>query len=96
MSDSLRMSVVSDDGDALVSIAGELDLDNAAGLEECFASLPEDAGQRLVVDCSLLTFCDTTGLAVFARHLPLSVRAPHPNFRRILEIAGFNSLIERA
>ncbi|MEU8249050.1 STAS domain-containing protein [Nonomuraea sp. NPDC048916] len=53
----------------VVSLAGEVDVDNAAKVRECLDEAAESPGSRLVVDLSNLTFIDTTGLGVLVRLL---------------------------
>lgn len=54
-------------GPARLRLAGELDMSSAPELNEAIDRLAE-AGQRwLLVDLTDLTFCDSTGIAVFVR-----------------------------
>ncbi|MFC5830872.1 STAS domain-containing protein [Nonomuraea insulae] len=53
----------------VVSLAGEVDLDNASQVRLCLAEAVRTHGPRLVVDLSALTFIDTTGLGVLVRQL---------------------------
>jgi anti-anti-sigma factor len=92
MAVGLSIRVASKDGDPVVVLAGELDFGTADPLDRRLAALSHV--HALILDCALLTFCDTRGLAVLVHHRPLKVRRPHPRFRRILEIAGLATLIE--
>ncbi|MEU0571806.1 STAS domain-containing protein [Nonomuraea sp. NPDC005983] len=53
----------------VVSLAGEVDVDNVSKVRKCLDEAVEDHGPRLVVDLSALTFIDTTGLGVLVRLL---------------------------
>ena len=92
MAVGLSIRVASEKGDPVLVLAGELDIGTADPLDRRLAALSHV--HALVVNCALLTFCDTRGLAVLVRHRPLKIRTPHPRFRRLLEIAGLSSLIE--
>jgi anti-sigma B factor antagonist len=53
----------------VVSLAGEVDLDNVSDVRKCLEEAVETHGPRLVVDLTGLTFIDTTGLGVLVRLL---------------------------
>ncbi|MGW0802887.1 STAS domain-containing protein [Nonomuraea sp. NPDC002799] len=53
----------------VVSLAGEMDLDNVSRVRRCLDEAVETHGSRLVVDLTALTFIDTTGLGVLVRRL---------------------------
>ncbi|MEW9548592.1 STAS domain-containing protein [Nonomuraea sp. NPDC050783] len=53
----------------VVSLAGEVDVDNASRVRQCLGEAVAAHGPRLVVDLSELTFIDTTGLGVLVRQL---------------------------
>jgi anti-sigma B factor antagonist len=91
---SLSLAVAREGDVAVVIAAGAADLDTAPDLDECLSSLQRERDGLLIVDCAQLTFCDTSCVAAFARHLPLRFRNPHPKVRRILEISGFADLID--
>ncbi|MFI8826074.1 STAS domain-containing protein [Streptomyces sp. NPDC053431] len=52
-------------GTVVLTVTGELDHDTAAPLRE--ALVEQDGSGRVVVDCSQLRFCDSTGLNVLLR-----------------------------
>ncbi|MFI7612972.1 anti-sigma factor antagonist [Nonomuraea terrae] len=53
----------------VVSLAGEIDVDNVSDVRKCLDEAVETHGPRLVVDLTGLTFIDTTGLGVLVRLL---------------------------
>jgi anti-sigma B factor antagonist len=53
----------------VVTLAGEVDVDNASRVRRCLGEAVEIHGPRLVVDLTALTFIDTTGLGVLVRQL---------------------------
>jgi anti-anti-sigma factor len=48
----------------VVTLAGELDLDNREQLRATFDTLLNEGRYRIVVDMTGLTFCDSTGLGI--------------------------------
>jgi anti-sigma B factor antagonist len=55
----------------VVSLAGEVDVDNVSEVRRCLDEAVETHGPRLVVDLTGLTFIDTTGLGVLVRQLAM-------------------------
>ncbi|MEV0390878.1 STAS domain-containing protein [Nonomuraea sp. NPDC050643] len=53
----------------VVSLAGEMDVDNVAQVRKCLDEAVQMPKPRLVVDLTALTFIDTTGLGVLVRLL---------------------------
>ncbi|GGT41655.1 anti-sigma-B factor antagonist [Nonomuraea spiralis] len=53
----------------VVTLAGEVDVDNVSRVRKCLDEAVEAHGPRLVVDLTGLTFIDTTGLGVLVRQL---------------------------
>ncbi|MFI8962424.1 STAS domain-containing protein [Streptomyces sp. NPDC053493] len=53
------------DGTVVLAVTGELDHDTASPLKEALRETAPD--ERVVVDCSDLRFCDSTGLNVLLR-----------------------------
>ncbi|WP_327321643.1 STAS domain-containing protein [Streptomyces sp. NBC_01210] len=92
-----RLSVeVRAEADAVVLLlAGELDHDTADPLREGLAEAVE-AGERIVVDCAELRFCDSTGLNVLLRARlaaseaggRLELAALRPPVARMFDITG--------
>jgi anti-sigma B factor antagonist len=85
------------DGGATLRVQGELDISTADQLRRAVAPYLE-AGGRLVLDLSQVTFCDSTGLAVlvgFHKRLAavgggLELYAPVPRVLHLLTITGLN------
>jgi anti-sigma B factor antagonist len=81
-------------GNAIVVLIGELDLETAAELEWVLGELIQAGRPEVVLDCSALSFMTSSGLTVLigaqkqlrqqGRHLTL--RAPRPVVARVLEI----------
>ncbi|NRQ36202.1 STAS domain-containing protein [Nonomuraea sp. NN258] len=53
----------------VVSLRGEVDVDNVSDVRRCLDEAVAAHGPRLVVDMTGLTFIDTTGLGVLVRLL---------------------------
>jgi anti-anti-sigma factor len=56
-----------DGGGACLRLAGELDLSTAPELAAAIDRLAEAGEHRVLLDLTDLTFCDSTGMAVFVR-----------------------------
>ena len=93
---------VSESGAALVlRIGGELDAASRVSIEPEVIAATGSAGS-VVIDLEALTFCDSSGVAMFiaaqtnatARATALAIRNLRPAVRRVFEIAGIDSLIE--
>ncbi|MEV2239771.1 STAS domain-containing protein [Micromonospora sp. NPDC049891] len=54
-------------GPARLRLAGELDMSSAPRLNAVIDRLTSGGQRRLLVDLTELTFCDSTGIAVFVR-----------------------------
>ncbi len=85
------------DGTTTLALSGELDMTNAATLEELVGSVVEQQPVSvLVFDLAALRFVDSTGLRVLitARTLMaerggrIEVCGPQPNVRRLFEVVG--------
>jgi anti-sigma B factor antagonist len=86
-------------GDGVIEVGGELDIRTCARLES-IAGTAADRGEHVVLELSGLTFCDSTGLAVFVRlHKraqaaggTLVLRSPVPRVSGLLTLTGLNRL----
>ncbi|GAA2055589.1 MULTISPECIES: STAS domain-containing protein [Streptomyces] len=81
---------------AVVSPAGELDHHSAGMLRESLDGCVADGCSRIVIDCSALEFCDSTGLNVLlttridaeAAGGGVHLAAMRPVVARVFEITG--------
>lgn len=92
--------VSANDGHAVVTVKGDVDLYTAPVLEQQLTELVDDGAREIVVDVADMTFMDTTGLSVlvttFRRLQPhegrMSLRSPRPSVRKTLEITGLDAV----
>jgi len=88
-------------GRTQVVVAGELDDATASILRERLVQVTANLVGDLVLDIGLLTFVDSTGLALFvAQHKKLQstgsnliILSPSPMARRLFEITGLNQIL---
>ncbi|QFY08413.1 anti-sigma factor antagonist [Nonomuraea phyllanthi] len=69
--DILRMTRRQHGDLVVVSLAGEVDVDNVSQVRACLDEAASAVRPRLVVDLTGLTFIDTTGLGVLVRQLAM-------------------------
>nr|WP_296068960.1 STAS domain-containing protein [uncultured Actinoplanes sp.] len=88
-------------GITVVSLAGELDIEQAGDLRVLFDTLVEDRQVHLLVDLLLLTFCDSVGLSALI-HGFHACRAAGGSFRltgdtglvsRVLRVTGVGEIL---
>ncbi|MFG3349877.1 STAS domain-containing protein [Streptomyces sp. NPDC048018] len=87
-------------GTVVLAVTGELDHDTAAPLREALEE--QDDGERVVVDCSGLRFCDSTGLNVLLRARlrmldgggRLDLAGLRPPVDRMFEITGARTVFQ--
>ncbi|GAA2368038.1 STAS domain-containing protein [Streptomyces cuspidosporus] len=92
----LQVEVRHHGASAVVTPAGELDHHTAEALREPLEACVEEGHARLVVDCSKLEFCDSTGLNVLlgarlkaeAKGGAVHLVAMQPVVARVFEITG--------
>ncbi|WP_026219476.1 anti-sigma factor antagonist [Embleya scabrispora] len=65
MQGGLTVSVSTNGTSAIVTVAGEIDVDSADAVRDRLFECVEQGSTRLVIDCSELDFCDSTGLNAF-------------------------------
>lgn len=90
------------DGDAVVKVTGELDLQTAPQLQSRLLELVAAGTSRVTVDMAETDFIDSTGLhalIVAVRELrgrggDLVVRAPSPNAARLFDLSGFDTIVK--
>ncbi|MFE2142295.1 STAS domain-containing protein [Streptomyces sp. NPDC059456] len=93
------------DGDGeriVVHVGGEMDIDRAPMLYDALHAVitQTDGPNEIVLDLAELSFCDSSGLnaLIQARHTAdehgkrITLRAPQPQFLRLLQITGADSL----
>jgi anti-sigma B factor antagonist len=96
---SLQLTSTQEDDLVVVRVGGDLDVVTAADLWSHLSALIEDGGLRIVIDCSEVTFLDSSGIATLVRAhrtvTPLggSVRLREVS-RRVLEILTITSLTD--
>ena len=80
----------------VVSLAGELDLYNAAVVREALLRCCEESPDRLIVDLSAVRFIDSTALGVLIEARAklgqdgLRLASPGPETRRTLQVSGLD------
>ena len=97
----LALSVAGDDGQQVVRVRGDVDLDTAHVLEQCLNELVDDGAREIVVDLADLTFIDTSGLSALVRTLKrlgaqegrMVVRSPSRSVQKTLEITGLDKVL---
>jgi anti-sigma B factor antagonist len=89
--------IVRSDGSIVVSLAGELDLYNAAAVREALLECCAESPERLIIDLSDVKFIDSTALGVLieartrlANRRGFLLAAPGLETRRALEISGLD------
>jgi len=97
----LRVSSRSQGDHIVLALAGEIDLYTAPRLQsELTSALSASKQAQIVVDMSAVEFCDSTGMNVLlAAHRAaterggeLTLAAPRPSVRKILEVTGLQSV----
>lgn len=89
------------DSIAVLTVAGEIDVDSAPALRTQALELIRQGRPHLVLDMAPLEFCDSSGLnAMIAilryakdRHGSLSLAAAPPHLARLLDVTGVGDLI---
>jgi anti-sigma B factor antagonist len=89
--------IARDDGSIVVSLAGELDLYNAAAVREALLECCSESPERLIIDLSNVKFIDSTALGVLieartrmSNRRAFLLAAPGLETRRALEISGLD------
>ena len=100
MSGELDLSTTSKGTCAVVTVDGEIDLDNASDLSEVALAAMQEIGPSVVLDLSGVTFMDSTGLKVLlAVHKRaelaggrLVLAGPTRSVNRVVGITGFDQM----
>jgi anti-sigma B factor antagonist len=96
----LRTEVTETSNSVILTLHGELDVNTAGQLRPEVMALV-DAGRRLVIDTSRLTFCGSSGIAVCveahdkaqARGTQLRIVVPAGALRRAVEAVGLSDYL---
>ena len=92
-----------DDGtDAIVRVSGEIDMESSPTLKSRLIELAQAGVRRVTVDMTETAFIDSTGLhalVVAVKELrthggTLVVRSPSKSAARLLQLTGFDTLVE--
>lgn len=90
-------------GESVLRLTGELDHDSAPTLRTAFARCDDAGATRVLVDCSDLDFCDSTGINLLldartraqARGGIIALVGMTPRVARVFEITGAATLFPR-
>lgn len=96
------ISVQDDGADAIVRVTGEIDIESSPTLKSRLIELAQAGIQCVTVDMTETAFIDSTGLhalVVAVKELrthggKLVVRSPSKSAARLLELTGFDTLVE--
>jgi anti-sigma B factor antagonist len=96
MPGTLAITSAVEDGEASISLTGELDLSGARQLEARLDEVEREAPARLVIDLGGLAFIDSTGLRLLLqadarareRGCELLLRRGQPSVQRVFEVTG--------
>jgi len=96
------ISVQDDGADAIVRVTGEIDMESSPTLKSRLIELAQAGYRRVTVDMTETAFIDSTGLhalVVAVKELgthggKLVVRSPSKSAARLLELTGFDTLVE--
>lgn len=95
-------NVVHLDGNAVVMLVGELDIESARVLERVLDELTENGPPEILLDVSNLDFIDSSGIAVLiaaqerlgAKDRYLRVRSPKPLVMRVFAITNLTEYLK--
>jgi anti-sigma B factor antagonist len=98
--DPITTSVAYQDGVAVVSIGGEIDLGTAPAFEAVIAEALEEDPPALVIELSEVTFMASVGLRILAatqeevgKSIPIAVVADHAAASRPMQLTGLDKVI---
>jgi anti-anti-sigma factor len=93
----LHVTSSSEDGVPVLALSGELDMSNTDALKAAIATSSARSAGRLVLDVRELRFIDSAGIAVLLeaaeRIGTVSLRAPAPAVRRVIEVTGLTETL---
>jgi len=98
----LTLAIERGEGEAVVTVGGELEFGTAAPLRTALLDLAHEHGGRLVLDLEGVEFIDSTGISLLvqakqrleAQGSCFVLRRPAHRVMRVLEIAGLAALFE--
>jgi anti-sigma B factor antagonist len=101
-SQPFSLSVDTADGDATVHVIGEIDMDSSPVLKSRLLELARAGVEKVTVDMTETAFIDSTGLHALVVALKelrvhggdLVVRSPSKSAARVLQLTGFDTLVE--
>jgi anti-anti-sigma factor len=102
MAEQMQTDVVVTDGTARVVVAGEIDLATSHDLNQAIKQALRAARDMVSIDLSAVTFCDSSGLAVFAvseRECALAgvqfrITGANGAVRKVFNITGLDELLD--
>lgn len=93
----LVVTTADSDGIPVISVSGQLDISNAAALEQALARAAAARPRALIFDLSGLEFMDSAGVSVLVRARAevgdVRLRNPTPIVRRLIEITGLAGIL---
>jgi anti-anti-sigma factor len=93
----LTVTLASQEDVPVLVLSGELDMSNTDTVKAAIANSGAERAGRLVLDVSDLRFIDSAGIAVLLEAVerigPVSLRAPAPAVRRVIELTGLTEVL---
>lgn len=93
----LAIATGDSEGIPVISVSGQLDISNAAALEQALEHVAASAPRALIFDLSGLEFMDSAGVSVLVRARAevgeVRLRSPTPIVRRLIEITGLAEIL---
>lgn len=102
-SEKFQLQTENREGQCVVYVSGELDLEVAAQMRAAMAPLVELSDRELTLNLRGLTYIDSTGIGIVvsmlkARHAksaPFSVEAIPPGIRKLFDMTGITPFITK-
>lgn len=99
----LALHTTKQDGRALVTARGSIDLHSSESLRECLADLVDAGESEVVVDLTAVDFCDSSGLNVLvraykharAKNAALIVTGAYGRVENVLRTTGLDRFLIR-
>jgi anti-sigma B factor antagonist len=97
----LEVNVTGEGAERVVHLTGTCDLATVPRLRETLLALRPPEVTRLVIDLSVLEFCDSTGLGTMLGALrrmkegggSFAIAGAHGTVRRLLEVTGLDEIV---